>query len=152
MKKVLPYISVFTISASFGILLAMGLGFGIFWKTLEPIPFMEVFAAEFPYFILPTVLVLLPALLSSIALVVRYKNQKDMRKPWIYAMTGMIIAFAITNVYHLPVNFGFMSLRYTAEEAANLLNIWLILHWVRTLAVLMAAVYSLKALPHSTLA
>ncbi|MEZ4776951.1 MAG: hypothetical protein R3D00_27500 [Bacteroidia bacterium] len=54
--------------------LAMGLGFGIFWKTLDPVAFMEVFSAEFPYFILPTVLMLLPALVSTIVLVVRFQT------------------------------------------------------------------------------
>lgn len=146
MKKILPELAVFTISGAFGILLAMGLGFGIFWKTLDPIPFMEVFSAEFPYFILPTVLMLLPALVSTIALVVRYKDQKDARRPWIYAMTGMLIAFTITSAYHLPVNLGFIELAYTAEEAASRLNIWIMLHWVRSAAVLMSAIYALTAL------
>ncbi len=135
MKKHLPTIAVLTTSGSFGILLAMGLGFGIFWKTLEPIKFMEVFGAEFPYFILPTVMMLLPALISTIWLVVIHKQQKEIRKPWLYAMAGMITAFMITNVYHLPTNLGFMGLEYTAEEAASRLNIWLILHWVRSAAV-----------------
>ncbi len=149
MKIKATALAVFTISGSFGILLAMGLGFGIFWKTLDPLTFMQVFSAEFPYFIVPTVLMLLPALVSTIVLVIRYKHQKEIRQPWIYAMAGMIIAFTITNMYHLPVNLGFMELKYTATEAANKLNLWIILHWVRTAAVLMSALFAIKAIQTS---
>ncbi|WP_375559006.1 hypothetical protein ACE193_14845 [Bernardetia sp. OM2101] len=144
MKKILPEIAVLTIFGALGILLAMGLGFGIFWKTLEPITFMNVFAAEFPYFILPTVLMLQPALISSIVLFIRFKNEKEIRKTWLYVMSGMIAAFVITSAYHLPVNLGFIQLKYTAEEITTLLNIWLLLHWVRFAAVFMAAVFALK--------
>ncbi len=149
MSKNLPAIAVFTISGSFGILLAMGLGFGIFWKTLDPTRFMEVFGAEFPYFILPTVLMLLPALVSTIVLFVRSKGRPELRKLWSYAMIGMIVAFTLTNVYHLPVNLGFMEMKYTAEEAASKLDLWLILHWVRAAAVGAAAFFALKGFRHS---
>ncbi len=146
MKKILPSLAVITICGSFGILFAMGLGFGIFWKTLDPRAFMQAFSAEFPYFILPTVLMLIPALVSTIFLVAGNKNQKEIRQPSLYAMTGMLIAFTITTVYHLPVNLGFMASKYTAEEATSKLDLWLILHWVRTAAVFVSALYAIKAL------
>ncbi len=105
---------------------------------------MEVFSAEFPYFILPTVLMLLPALVSTISLAVILKGQAEIRQPWIYAMVGMLTAFMITNIYHLPTNLNFMAFKYTAEEATSNLNMWLLLHWVRAAAVFIAAWYSIK--------
>jgi hypothetical protein len=144
-KKILPYISIVAIAAFVGNMLVIGLGFGLYWQSLDPLTFMEQFALQFPYLLPPTMGILLPALISTIALVVISKGQKDVRRNWIIALAGLMIACTITTVYHLPTNFAFMEAKYSAEEAVSKLNWWMILHWVRTAVVLVSAVYAIKA-------
>jgi len=146
MKIALPYISVITIAAFVGNMLVIGFGFGSYWQTLEPLFFMKQFTLQFPNLLPPTMGILLPALISTIALVIITKGQKNVRKNWIIALIGLIIACTITSVYHLPTNLGFMASKYTAADAVYKLNLWMFLHWVRTIIVLISAVYAVKAI------
>lgn len=145
MKKALPFISIIGIAAFIGNLLVIGLGFGLYWQSLDPMIFMEQFGLQFPYLFAPTMGILLPPLIATIALVVNAKGRKEVRKNWIVALIGLMIACTITSVYHLPTNFGFMEMKYSAEEAISKLNLWMLLHWVRTVIVLVSAVFAIKA-------
>lgn len=145
MKKILPYISIITISAFVGNMIVIGLGFGTYWKSLEPIVFTQQFTLQFPNLLAPTMGILLPALISTIILVIITKEQKEIRKNWIIALLGLLIACTITSVYHLPTNFGFMESKYSDEVTLNKLNTWLLLHWVRTSVVFISAIYSIKS-------
>lgn len=145
MRKALPFISVIAIAAFIGNMLVIGLGFGLYWQSLDPLVFMQQFAQQFPYLLPPTMGILLPALIATIAMVVSTKGQAGVRRNWVIALAGLLIACTITSVYHLPTNFGFMESRYSAADATSKLDLWMLLHWVRTAAVLVSAVYALKA-------
>jgi uncharacterized membrane protein (DUF485 family) len=151
MKKALPYIAIIGTSAFIGNLLVIGLGFGMYWQTLEPMEFMRQFGIQFPLLLAPIMGVSTPTLIALIALVTTTKQQKVVRKNWIIALVGLLIAFAITSIYHLPTNFGFMDMKYSAEVATSKLNLWLVLHWVRTVFVVIAAIFSVKAFKNSLL-
>jgi len=144
-KNALPYISIIGIAAFVGNMIVIGLGFGLYWQSLDPMTFMEQFGLQFPYLLAPTMGILLPALIATIALVVNAKGRKEVRKNWIVALVGLMMACTITSVYHLPTNFGFMEMKYSAEEAISKLNLWMLLHWVRTAIVLVSAVFAIKA-------
>jgi hypothetical protein len=62
-----------------------------------------------------------------------------------------MITCTITSVYHLPTNFDFMDMKYSAEVAASKLNLWLVLHWIRAVFVVVAAIFSVKAFKYSIL-
>jgi hypothetical protein len=145
MKKILPYISIIAISAFVGNMLVIGFGFGTYWQTLEPMEFMKQFTLQFPNLLPPTMGILLPALIATIALVINTKGQKEVRKNWGFALMGLIIACTITSVYHLPANLGFMESKYSADAALSKLKWWIILHWVRTIVVFVAAIFAVKA-------
>lgn len=146
MKKTLSYIAVIGTSAFIGNLLVIGLGFGMYWQTLEPMEFMRQFGIQFPLLLAPTMGILLPAFIATIAMVINTKTQPVVRKNWIFALIAIVITCTITTLYHLPTNFGFMDLKYSAEEATSKLNLWLILHWVRALFMVIAAIYAVKAI------
>ncbi len=145
MKKILPYISIIGISAFVGNMLVIGFGFGTYWQTLEPTEFITQFTLQFPNLLPPTMGILLPALVATIVLVVQTKGKIQVQKNWSYALTGLIIACTITSVYHLPVNLGFMDSKYSENEVVKKLNWWMILHWVRTIVVFIAAIFAVKA-------
>ena len=151
MKKALPYIAIIGTSAFIGNLLVIGLGFGMYWQTLEPMEFMRQFEIQFPLLLAPTMGILLPAIIATVAMVVNTKGQPTVRKNWVIALVGLMIACTITSVYHLPTNFGFMDMKYSAEVAASKLDLWIVLHWVRTVFVVVAAIFSVKAFKNSLL-
>jgi len=76
-------------------------------------------------------------------------KKQSSQKSCLIALVCLIITCTITTVYHLPTNFGFMGMKYSAEVAASKLNLWLVLHWVRTIFVVVAAIYSVKAFKKS---
>ncbi len=145
MKKALPYIAIIGTSAFIGNLLVIGLGFGGYWQTLEPMEFMRQFEIQFPLLLAPTMGILLPAIIATVAMVVNTKGQRAVRKNWTIALICLMITCTITSVYHLPTNFGFMDIKYSEEVASGKLNLWLVLHWVRSMFVVVAAIFSVNA-------
>jgi uncharacterized membrane protein (DUF485 family) len=145
MRKALPYIAIIGTSAFIGNLLVIGLGFGMYWQTLDPMEFMRQFGIQFPLLLAPTMGLLLPAIIATVAMVVNTKSQPAVRKNWVIALVSLIITCTITSVYHLPANFGFMETKYTSAEAVEKLNLWLLFHWVRAVFVVIAAIFSMKA-------
>lgn len=145
MKKALPYIAIIGTAAFIGNLLVIGLGFGRYWQILDPLEFMRQFGIQFPLLLAPTMGILLPAIIATVAMVVNTKGQPTVRKNWVFALVGLMIACTITGVYHLPTNFGFMDMKYSAEVAASKLDLWLLLHWVRAVFVVIAAIFSVQA-------
>ncbi len=145
MKKAFPYIAIISTSAFIGNLLVIGLGFGAYWQTLDSIEFMRQFGIQFPLLLAPTMGILLPAIIATVVMVINTKGQNSVRKNWVIALACLMITCTITSVYHLPTNFGFMDMKYTAVEAAEKLNLWLLLHWVRAVFVVIAAIFSIQA-------
>ena len=145
MKKFIPYSSVISISAFVGNMLVIGFEFGSYWQSLDPIEFMKQFTLQFPNLLPPTMLVLLPALITTALMVKNTKHQKEAHKNWIIALVGLLIACAITAIYHLPTNLNFMESKYSAAEATAKLNLWVTLHWVRTFVAFIAAIFAVKA-------
>lgn len=144
MKTTVPFIAVITTSAFVGNLLVIGLGFGMYWQSLAPLEFMRQFGVQFPLLLAPTMLLFMPAVITAVIMVRRTKGQVEARKNWWIALLGLLAAGTITSVYHLPVNFGFMDMKYTAAEASSALSMWLVLHWVRAAFVLVAAIFSVR--------
>lgn len=151
MKTTLSYISIISIAAFIGNLLVIGLGFGMYWQTLDPMEFMRQFSIQFPLLLAPTMGILLPAIIATVAMVIKTKNQPTVRKNWVIALIGLIVTCTITSIYHLPTNFGFMDMKYSAEVATSKLNLWLILHWVRAAFVVIASIFSVKAFKNQQL-
>lgn len=145
MKKALPYIAIIGTSAFIGNLMVIGLGFGMYWQTLDSMEFMRQFGIQFPLLLAPTMGILLPALIATVALVVKTKGEPDVRKNWAISLVCIMITCTITSVYHLPTNIGFMDMKYSAEVASSKLKLWLVLHWVRSVFVIIAAIFSVKA-------
>lgn len=145
MKKVVSYIAIIGTAAFVGNQLVIGFGFGSYWQSLDPIVFMREFGLHFPLLVPPTMGILLPTLIATGLMVSFTKGQAVVRKNWIIALVSLLITCTITGIYHLPTNFGFMDGQYSAELATSKLNLWLGLHWLRTIFVLIAAIFSVKA-------
>jgi uncharacterized membrane protein (DUF485 family) len=149
MRRSFSVIAILSSAAFLGNMLVIGLGYGMYWQSLESLEFMTQFGRQFPYLLLPTMVLLFPAILANLFLFLRSELQSEVRKSWLFAFVFLMIACVITGVYHLPTNFDFMEMAYSEKEAQSQLEMWLILHWVRTGFVLVASIFSLRAFQKS---
>ena len=104
---------------------------------------MQDFKVKFPLLVLPTAATLLPALIATLLSVVFNWSDPEARSFWLIALFGLLLTIAITLTYHLPTNFAFMDLKYSAAKATRKLQIWVLLHWVRVVMAITAAVFAI---------
>lgn len=145
MKKALPFIAIIAIAAFAGNMINIGLSYGTHWQSLDPIAFMKSFKVDFPLLLGPTTATLMPAFISTLWLVFASKDNKPVRRYWLYAFIGLMLINIQTVAYHLPMNFNFMDLKYTAEEATSKLQSWIFFHWIRVIVAIVAASFAVKA-------
>lgn len=145
LKKTLPFTAVIGISAFAGNMINTGLSYGLHWKSLGPIDFMETFAIDFPLLLLPTIATLLPAFLSLVALFFMSEKKSLVRKYWLYALVNLLVINVFTAVYFLPLNLDFVTQEIELEKVDGLLNSWLIFHWLRIGVAILAGVFAVKA-------
>jgi hypothetical protein len=145
MKRILPYIAIISIGAFAGNMINIGLSYGIHWLSLDPITFMESFKVDFPLLLGPTAATLLPAFIATLWLFLISKDNKAVRRYWLFAFVALLLINIQTVAYHLPMNLGFMELKYSASEASAKLQGWIIFHWVRVIVAIVSGVFAIKA-------
>ena len=149
MKKILPYIAILGAGAFTGNMINIGLSYAIHWQSLDPIVFMETFKIDFPLLLGPTAATLMPAFIATLWLVFLNKDNKEVRRFWLFAFLALLLINILTAVYHLPMNLNFMELKYSASEATSKLQGWVLFHWIRIAVALTASVFSIKAFQRS---
>lgn len=146
MKKTISIITILATGAFVGNMLNIGLSHAMYWKSLDPIAFMKFFAIDFPLLLIPTALTLMPAWLGSLWLFYSSPKSAESRKLWLFAFLGLTFTIILTSAYHLPMNLDFMALNYDAATASSKLQGWIIFHWVRVFAAIIAGVYTVLAI------
>ena len=149
MKKILPYIAILGAGAFTGNMINIGLSYAIHWQSLDPVVFMETFKIDFPLLLGPTAATLMPAFIATLWLVFLNKDNKEVRRFWLFAFLALLLINILTAVYHLPMNLNFMELKYSASEATSKLQGWVFFHWIRIAVALTASVFSIKAFQRS---
>jgi hypothetical protein len=151
MKNTISIIAIIAIGAFVGNMLNIGLSHAMYWRSLEPIEFMQFFAIDFPLLLVPTALTLLPAWLGSLFVFIKSDKNSENRKYWQIAFWGLTLTIVQTSIYHLPMNLDFMALEYDAKTAASKLNGWIISHWIRIIIAIHSGIYAIKGFQKSTL-
>lgn len=149
MNKTLGILAIIGTVAYLGNIINIGLTYAIAWQRLDPIEFMQGFETTF-LLLLPTVVVtLLPGLIGIIASISLNKENIESKKSWLMALYTTFISILITLIYHLPTNLGFIDLSYSISEAANKLQLWVVLHWVRIVLAIIASVFAIQGFQKS---
>lgn len=139
-------------AAFVGNMLTIGLGFGGYWKSLEPTDFMAWFSKNFFRFLIPTVMSVLPFSLVGLGASVWFAREGDPSFVyWAAALACVVVACLITAVYHLPKNVALAAQKMTPEKARATLSGWLLMHWVRVVFALAGTGLSLEAFRLSAL-
>jgi hypothetical protein len=148
-KQKISIIAIIGIGAFVGNMLNIGLSHAMYWRSLEPIDFMQFFASDFPLLLLPTALTLLPAWVGSLFVFLSSDKKSESRKYWKMAFWGLTLTIIQTSVYHLPMNLDFMALKYDAITATTKLNTWIISHWIRIIIAIVSGIYAIKGFQKS---
>lgn len=143
MKKSISIIAIIAIGAFIGNMLNISLSHAIYWQSLDPIEFMKFFAIDFPMLLVPTAISLLPAWLGTLFVFCKSEKKSESRKFWLYAFLCLSLTIMQTSIYHLPMNFDFMAIKYDAATATSKLSGWIISHWIRIGIAIGAGVYAI---------
>lgn len=149
MKNITAIVAIIATAAFAGNMINIGMSYTRYWQSIEPIAFMQDFKVKFPLLLAPTAATLLPALIATLLSVVFNWNNPATRSLWLIALVGLLLTIAITLIYHLPNNLAFMGLKYSAAKATSRLQIWVLLHWVRVVVAIAAAVFAILAFQKS---
>lgn len=137
-------------SAFVGVMLTIGLGLGGFFLQSEPAVFEAWFADYFWLLLGPVFLTSVPAFIGTIAMVRRTEKGTSARLLWRTSLIGLVAAYGITAVVHLPLNFSFWSFTLSDDDLTRNLYVWLLFHVVRLGAAFVAALYAFRAVSGTT--
>ncbi len=144
MKKILAYIAIIGISAFAGNMINIGLSYGIHWKGLAPLEFMESFGIDFPLLLYPTAATLLPAFIATVWVYFSSEKGTQAKRYWLIALIALLVINVQTVAYHLPLNLAFMDQSVEISKVSGKLSSWLFFHWVRVGVALIAAVFAMR--------
>lgn len=151
MTRTLAHMSATLGSAAYGgVMIAIGLGLGAYWLSVEPMAFQAWFTANF-VFLLPTVGITLPFALSGTAISLGLAWRTPQRTLWAIALGAIIVTLVITLGYHLPANFRVWSGSLPADALRTELVWWLVLYVGRVSGALVSAVVAFIATQRAAL-
>ena len=134
-------------SAAFaGVMLAIGLILGAFWRSLPPAEFLAWFQAHGPLIqrVIPWLLV--PTLAGLVGTAWLSWGDAAVRAWWLGALACIAGVLLLTTLYFLPLNARFSAASIPVADVPVALNQWLALHWIRITLALAAAVSGLVAM------
>lgn len=127
-------------SASFaGVMLAIGVILGAYWKSLPPAEFLEWFANHSHLVMRAIPLVVVPTLIGLIGTLWWEWNDSVNRLIWLAAFACIAGVLILTAVYFLPTNATFASKSVPVDQVSGKLAFWLGLHNVRIVLALVAS-------------
>lgn len=134
-------------SAAFaGVMLAIGLILGAFWRSLPPAEFLTWFQAHNPLIQRAIPLVVVPTLVGLVGATWLSWNDAVARAWWLGALACIAGVLLLTAIYFLPLNARFSAGSIPVADVPSALDGWLTLHWVRITLALTAAVFGLVAI------
>ncbi|MEL6950005.1 MAG: hypothetical protein AAGM16_07745 [Pseudomonadota bacterium] len=124
----------------------IGLSMGAYWRSLDPLVFIEGFWSQFTTFLF-TIMPLFVLTLLGLALSARLDwSEPRLRRFWVAALACFAVLSLITLAVHLPQNLRFRAGAYDAASAASALRLWLIAHVPRVALAFAIPVLAISAI------
>lgn len=133
-------------SAAFaGVMLAIELILGAFWRSLPPTDFLAWFQIHSPLVQRTIPLVVVPTLLGLVGSIWLSWGEVAARNWWLAALGCIVATLVLTVTYFFPVNATFVAGSIPVESLPTKLDAWLAMHWVRIALALAAAAFGMVA-------
>ncbi|WP_324698893.1 DUF1772 domain-containing protein [Novosphingobium sp. RL4] len=128
-----------------GVMLAIGVILGSYWKGLPPAIFLDWFAANNHLVARAIPLVLLPALVGIAGMLVIEWSNPAVRNIWLASAACLLIVLLLTATLFVPANSAFAAKTVPLDQVRHKLDVWLGLHTVRIAFACISAVLGVWA-------
>jgi Domain of unknown function (DUF1772) len=128
-----------------GVMLAIGVILGGYWKSLPPAEFLDWFARNSGRIQSAIPLVVVPSLIGLFGMIWLDWSNAAARNLWIGAAGCILAVLAITVGYFVPSNAAFAARSIPVDQVSGKLNTWLMIHNLRIVLAVLASVLGVSA-------
>lgn len=128
-----------------GVMLAIGVILGGYWKSLPPAEFLEWFARNNHFIMRAIPLAFLPTAVGLAGMLWFDWSDSVNRSIWLGAAGCIIAVLAITIVYYVPSNAAFAARAVPIDQVSSKLDTWLLIHNLRIMLALVASALGVYA-------
>lgn len=114
-----------------GVMLAIGVILGGYWKSLPPADFLEWFAQHNQLVMRAIPIVVLPTLIGLAGVLWFDWSNGINRAIWFGAAGCIVAVLAITIAYYVPSNAAFAAKTVPVDQVSGKLDTWLMIHNLR---------------------
>jgi len=129
-----------------GVMLAIGVILGRFWKSLPPAEFIDWFGHHGHLIMRAIPLVVVPALVGLVGVLWYDWKEPATRGLWLAASACIAGVIGITMAYFAPSNAAFAAKAVALDQVPAKLDRWLLLHSLRIALAVAAAVLGILAI------
>ncbi len=141
--------NIFAISGSAmfaGVLLAIGVLLGGYWKSLSAADFLTSFNDFLPFIPRAIAVVGLTTLVGLVGSIWLSWGTKDARTLWLLAAGCIGMLFLLTAIWFAPVNSQFMAKSLSLDQVVTKRELWLMLHNFRIALAALASALGIIAI------
>ena len=131
-----------------GVMLAIGVILGGYWKNLPPAEFLDWFAQHSGLVMRAIPLVVAPTLIGLVGAFWYDSKKPAARWLWLASLACIVVVLGFTITYFMPINTAFASKVVAIDQVAAMLESWLLLHNIRIALALAASVLGILAINH----
>lgn len=128
-----------------GVMLAIGVILGGYWKSLPPAGFLDWFAQHGSLVMRAIPLVVVPTLIGLTGSLWHDWKEPASRGLWLASSACIVTILAFTMAYFVPSNAAFAGKAIALDQVPAKLDSWLLLHNIRIALALAASVLGIVA-------
>lgn len=128
-----------------GVMLAIGVILGGYWKSLPPADFLEWFAHNNHFIMRAIPVAFLPTVVGLAGMVWFDWSVSANRSIWLGASGCIVGVLAITIIYFVPSNAAFGAKAVPVDQVSTKLDTWLLIHNLRIMLALVASALGVYA-------
>jgi len=129
-----------------GVMLAIGVTLGGYWKSLPPEGFLDWFSQNNHFIVRAIPLVVIPTVVGLAGSLWLGWSEQAARNLWLAASGCVLAVLIMTIAYYLPSNAQFAAKSVPLEQVPAKLDTWLLLHNVRIALAAIASVLGIVAI------
>ena len=126
-----------------GLMLAIGLILGSYWKSLPPQDFLDWFSINEMLIAGTIPIVVVPAAIGLAGSI--WLATGTARWLWVTALVAIAILLVVTMLVHLPINATFAAKSVPLDQVRPTIDHWLAIHWVRIALGIAATAFGVVA-------
>jgi Domain of unknown function (DUF1772) len=132
-----------------GVMLAIGVILGGYWKSLLPAAFLDWFGQNNHFIMRAIPVVVIPTLVGFAGSLWLGWSDQTARNLWLGASGCVVAVLIITIAYYFPSNAQFSAKLVPLEQVPAKLDTWLALHNLRIALAVIASVLGVVAITHA---